>query len=381
MTSLVAPLALFGIGLLLVAGTIRIAARVGLSRDRRSGPQQFHVHDVSRLGGIPIALSLGAWIATAGFTAMPAAEDVLLIGALIPALLAGLAEDFTHRIGAATRLLLTMVCAGFAWAMLGLQVTRLGPDAIDAMLGAVPVLSLMVTLLFVGGAAHALNIIDGYNGLAGSYVLLALAAILTVAQGVGDARVVMLASGALAATAAFFVFNFPYGRIFLGDGGSYLLGTVLGFLLVMLVHRNPGVSPWFAALLLVYPVWETLFSMYRKIVLRGQSAMQPDGMHLHMLVYKRLVRVNGVRTGRRKVLMNSATSLYFAIANLIVALFAIAFWDSTATLVMGFIAAIAAYMAIYGALVRFRAHWLSLRWIWTRRPGEPQTEAAYDNAL
>lgn len=381
MTMLSSALVLFGSSLVLVAVTIVAAARSGLSQVRRDGPQQFHEHPVSRLGGVPIAIGLGIWITTDGLQEPPTSAGVLLIAALLPAFFAGLAEDVTHRVGAGARLLLTMIGAGFAWTVLDLQVTRLGPDAIDAALGALPLLSLLVTLLFVGGAAHALNIVDGYNGLAASYVLLVLGAILMVALRVGDAQVATLAAGTMAATAAFLVFNFPYGKIFLGDGGSYLLGTVLGFLLVMLVHRNPEVSPWFAALLLVYPVWETLFSMYRKIVLRGQSAMQPDGVHLHMLVYKRLVRSNGVRGERQRRLMNSTTSLYFAAANFAVAAFAVAFWNSTVTLALAFLAAVATYIATYAALVRFRARRLAVRRVWTHRPEDLDVEAAYENAL
>ena len=86
--------------------------------------------------------------------------------------------------------------------------------------------------------------------------------------------------------------NYPRGRIFLGDGGAYLVGLVLAVLSVLLVHRNSGVSPWFPLVLLAYPIWETLFSMYRRKA-RGHSTGRADALHLHSLVYRRVVRWRG----------------------------------------------------------------------------------------
>ena len=95
----------------------------------------------------------------------------------------------------------------------------------------------------------------------------------------------------LGALLGFLVFNYPSGRIFMGDGGAYLLGFWLGELSVLLVVRNPDVSPWFPIVLLAYPVVETLFSIYRRKFLQGRSAGRPDAMHLHQLIYRRLARV------------------------------------------------------------------------------------------
>ena len=72
----------------------------------------------------------------------------------------------------------------------------------------------------------------------------------------------------------FFVWNFPAGLIFLGDGGAYFLGFYLAELAILLLHRNPEVSPMFPLLLCIYPVFETLFSIYRR-----KCAARPAGRH------------------------------------------------------------------------------------------------------
>lgn len=358
---------LFVLSFLLGRAVISVARHLNLGADSSPGVQRFHSHWVPRLGGVPIFVALALWILLIGDSIQPdPSRPFKWILCLLPAFAAGLVEDLTARVGSWPRLLATMTGAAIAWWLIDVQIVRLGPDLLDGWLAASPLLSLAITVLFVGGGAHALNIIDGYNGLAGSYAILVLFAILMVASRVDDIRLMYLSAGAIAATLGFFVLNFPYGRIFLGDSGAYLLGTVIGYLLAVLVYRNPEVSPMFAAVLLVYPVWETLFSIYRKKILRGTSPMQPDGMHLHMLIYKRLVRTNqGNPSAHLKIHMNSATTLYTLTLSAITIAFAITFWRSTAALFLVFAIFIAAYMALYFALVRFRSPpALSLRAVW-----------------
>ncbi len=86
----------------------------------------------------------------------------------------------------------------------------------------------------------------------------------------------------LGALLGFLVFNYPSGRIFMGDGGAYLLGFWLGELSVLLVVRNPDVSPWFPLMLLALPSrGDPVLNLSEALFLSGHSAGRPDGMHLH----------------------------------------------------------------------------------------------------
>lgn len=358
---------LFSLSFVLGLAVIAAARRFNLGADRHGGVQRFHTHWVPRLGGVPIYVAISMWILLVVDEIQPDfARSLMWVLCLTPAFAVGLMEDLTQKVGSWPRLATTMFGAALAWWLLHAQVVRLGLPVLDQWLAATPLLSLAVTMLFVGGAAHAINIIDGYNGLASSYAIAVLMAILVVAGKVGDIKLVYTTAGAIAATLGFFVLNFPSGRIFLGDSGAYLLGTLISFLLTILVARNPDVSPMFAAVLLVYPVWETLFSIYRKKMLRGTSPMQPDGLHLHMLVYKRLIRSNGARlSARRKIHMNSATSVYALALSATTAAFAITFWQDTVALFAVFSLFIVAYVSLYSSLVRFRTpRQLSLRFVW-----------------
>jgi len=152
----------------------------------------------------------------------------------------------------------------------------------------------------------------------------------------------------MASTIGFLVWNYPKGVLFAGDGGAYFLGFAIAELAVLLVHRNSEVSPWFALLVLWYPVWETLFSMYRRKAIRGRSPADPDGLHLHTLVYRRVVRL-----GHRPVTRNAVTTLLMVALSLTTVIPALLFWDETWVLQAFAVLFGLAYVVLYRQIVRF----------------------------
>jgi UDP-N-acetylmuramyl pentapeptide phosphotransferase/UDP-N-acetylglucosamine-1-phosphate transferase len=199
---------LFSLSLALGLAVIALARRYNVGADSHTGVQRFHDHWAPRLGGVAIYVSLSLWILLVVDEIQPDfARALTWVLCLTPAFAIGLVEDLTQKVGSWTRLMTTMGSAALAWWLLSAQVVRLGLPALDAWLAATPVASLLVTMLFVGGAAHALNIIDGYNGLASSYAIAVLMAILVVAGQVQDIKLVYVAAGAIAATLGFFVLN------------------------------------------------------------------------------------------------------------------------------------------------------------------------------
>jgi UDP-N-acetylmuramyl pentapeptide phosphotransferase/UDP-N-acetylglucosamine-1-phosphate transferase len=253
------------------------------------------------------------------------------------------------------RLLVTFLSAGLAFFFLDARVSQLDLPGIDWALQ-FTLISFVFTLFAVGGFAHATNIVDGFNGLAGVVALIYLGSIAYVASIVGDTTILWSASIVAATMFGFLVLNYPKGLIFLGDGGAYLIGFLIAELAVMLVHRNTEVSPWFALTLLSYPIFETFFSMYRKRLLRRQSPGEPDGLHLHMLIHKRLVRGYGQHNGTRaRFWANAMTSPYLWALALCSAVPAILFWSSTAMLQLSAVMFAALYLWLYWRIVRFKA--------------------------
>jgi UDP-GlcNAc:undecaprenyl-phosphate/decaprenyl-phosphate GlcNAc-1-phosphate transferase len=279
--------------------------------------------------------------------------SLMLFACAAPGFAGGLVEDFTKRAGALMRLVLTAIAATLGVALLGARITHVDIPGLDFLL-AMPAVSFVVTVFAITGVAHATNVIDGLNGLAGFVGLLAAIALAIVAAIVGDSLVFLPTCLLAASIAGFLPVNFPRGRIFLGDGGAYLVGLVLAVLSVLLVRRNAEVSAWFPLVLLAYPVWETLFSMYRR-KLRGRSTGKADALHLHSLVYRRVVRWRGYTASSSDyVTRNSLASLYLWPLPAACFFYALAFWSNSLALQLGTACFAVLYVVAYRRVVQLR---------------------------
>lgn len=313
-----------------------------------SGPQKHHCQPTPRIGGLAIKAGLIAGGAVMLFAdAIPAEHDFgLLLLAALPAFLGGLVEDVTKKVGVFERLLCTMLASGVAGWLMGAILIRLDIPVVDPFLtwGA---LAIGLTIFAIAGVANAINILDGYNGLVGGFSVIALAAMAWVANQIGDSLVFSVAITLIGAILGFLYWNWPGGRIFLGDGGAYIIGFFLGELSVLLVVRNPEVSPWFPLLMLIHPVIETCFSIFRRKVRAGRSPGEPDNEHLHQLVYRKIGREGGTRLSH-----NSRVAKFFWGATASIAVLGSLWWRSTEVLMMLALTYCLAYVVVYISLAQ-----------------------------
>ena len=82
----------------------------------------------------------------------------------------------------------------------------------------------------------------------------------------------------MGALVGFLFWNYPRGRVFLGDAGAYFIGFMYAELSIQLVARNSDISPWYVIMLAGYPIVDTLFAMYRRGVVRHVPLMAPDAL-------------------------------------------------------------------------------------------------------
>ena len=321
--------------------------RIGIDGNL-SGVQKFHTIPTPRLGGVGVyvAVGLGAFLID---------NDMILLLWLSgsAAFLGGVLEDITAKITPFWRLMLTFVSAVTAFVLVEAQLRRVGVVGFNELFAASTIAAALFTAFAVGGVAHSINIVDGYNGLMLGTCLIAFAAFGLLAYQLGDTWLLQLCLLGGAAALGLFVLNFPFGLIFCGDGGAYFLGFWLAEIAVLTVFRHEAVSPWFGFMVMAYPIVETLFSMYRKKVLRGMSPGLPDGAHLHMLVYKRIIRYRARNTTISLVLQNAATAPIMWLFSIGCAIWAINAWDSTINLLLGLLIFTVLYVLLYRRLVKF----------------------------
>jgi UDP-N-acetylmuramyl pentapeptide phosphotransferase/UDP-N-acetylglucosamine-1-phosphate transferase len=280
---------------------------------------------------------------------------MLLAG--IPAFAWGLAEDCTDRVSVLHRLLATMFSGLLAWYLTGVSMQATGLPPLDWLLGFTPV-AVLFTAVAVGGVANAINIIDGFNGLASGALVIMLGAMGLIAMGVGDVPVASVCLIVAACTLGFGAVNWPFGKIFLGDGGAYLLGFLLAWIAVLLPMRSGHVNGWATMLVCAYPVLEVAFSVRRRRRRVNHPAWQADKAHLHHLLHRRVIGRSAPRASAP--LRSGLTSVLCWLYCLVPAGWAVIFAHDTPMLAVGFCLAVLLYAAIYARLTQFRWCWSAL---------------------
>ncbi|MGE4610090.1 MAG: glycosyltransferase [Paracoccaceae bacterium] len=285
-TSMIAPILGFLVSFIVSVVIVRTKHLHGRFKlDTGDGVQKFHKSPTPRVGGISLALGyFVVWLSMEGET-----RDLFgLVGlAGIAPLAFGMAEDLTQRVGA--RLLAT-ITSGLGFAMLtGYTIDSVDVYGVDAVLR-IPLFAFAFTAFAIGGAANSINIIDGFHGLASGTLIIIFLSFALAGWRVGDAVFVQLALLMAAIVGGFFVVNFPYGKLFLGDSGAYFTGYLMAILAVMLPARNSEVSPWVSLLILGYPVTETIVSMVRRSRGTASHPGEPDDAHLHHIVHRNWAR-------------------------------------------------------------------------------------------
>ena len=319
-----------------------------------AGIQKFHALPTPRIGGVALFTSLLVCLAIelilhpANFSSSLGLTYFIL--ACVPVFFGGIIEDVTKNVGVAQRLLFSIASALTAIWLLGGLIDRSHINALDNLLILAPV-AVAFTVLGIAGVCNAMNIIDGYNGLSAGYATIALAAIACIAFQVNDQLVLTLSLGLMGGLLGFLCWNWPHGKIFMGDGGAYLLGFSLAELAILLLYRNPAVSPWFTAIILAYPIIETLFSMFRRKFITRTKTGLPDAAHFHQLLFFKILHGQQYTNTKQLTHTNSRVALFIWPPALIVSIVGTLFWQSTAILMPLTLAGCVVYVLIYYKLL------------------------------
>jgi UDP-N-acetylmuramyl pentapeptide phosphotransferase/UDP-N-acetylglucosamine-1-phosphate transferase len=315
--------------------------------DLSHGIQKFHTTPTPRVGGLPIVVGLSvAWVIST-----PEIKHILtpILIAGLPAFLFGLAEDITKRVGVLARLLATMASGLLAWWLTDYSLSRVDVWGVDWLLK-YTLISVAFTSFAVAGVANAINIIDGFNGLASTMATLALAGFAVIAWSVGDATLASVAIILAACVWGFFWVNWPFGKLFLGDGGSYFVGFALAWVAVLLIERNPTVSPFAALLVCIHPVSEVLLSIFRR-KLKKMNPGHPDRLHFHSIVKQRYVRRWFGNLSFE--LRNSITGVFVGFMTLTAIFIASLVNQNSLLSLLAVLALAMGYVAIYARMIRF----------------------------
>ncbi len=304
--------------------------------DDIAGPQKIHQGTVPRIGSI--AIVVGLFVSLAFIPNVSTSLFVLLIIAAMPVFVAGIAEDLTGSVSAKLRLVASLISGClFCW-ITGYQITSVGIESLSPVL-AMPFLSFVLTSVAVGAMVNALNIIDGLNGLASTTTVFMIASFGALSARFGDSELQVICFLIVSVNLGFLIWNFPFGKLFLGDGGAYFLGAMAAGIAVVLPERNDEISPFSSMLIIIYPFYELVRSTTRRIVAKGYQALEPDDKHLHSMIYKLI----SSRVSMTKPFQNSFAAVLVLILPMLCCFWAVTFANERSFLISGIFAFILLY--------------------------------------
>jgi UDP-N-acetylmuramyl pentapeptide phosphotransferase/UDP-N-acetylglucosamine-1-phosphate transferase len=331
--------------------------------DQEHGPQKLHSGSIARIGGLGIYLSLLIVVITKFLLEKnPDPAFLIFFVCTVPCFFIGIREDLTKKVGVKLRLLFTAISAAIGIYFLDGLIYSVDLPIVDDLLK-MRWFCYLLTIFAITGISNAYNIIDGLNGLASMAGIVSLLAIYYVANLFGDQYIIFLAQILIASILGFLLLNYPKGRIFLGDAGAYLIGFCSGFLSLLLVDRHEEISPWFALLINFYPIFETLYSIFRRRINKKQDPTAPDAEHFHSLVYFWLKSRNPENNSNGQKLAlwvnNSQASTMLWLLPIMCAIPAVLFFDNSTILKLFSGLFCLSYILIYRFLIRSHTYSLT----------------------
>ncbi len=288
-----------GTALISLLGTLAIIRSPGKTgMDAPDGRRKRHEKPVSRLGGGPIflALMLGALALVAlRYFELRSLLPLLISCALVFAV--GFMDDL-RPLGARVKLLGQVAVALLLYAM-GVSIEVLsnpfGQGAVQLGWWSLP-----LTVFWLVAIPNIINLIDGMDGLAGGFGMFLTLTLAFVGYLGGNSEVMLLSVLMAGGLAGFLFFNLPPARIFLGDGGAYLLGFFIAATSLRSSQKGSVIAALFVIIIaLGVPILDTFFAILRRAI-RGVPIFSADAEHIH----HRLILL-GYSKGRALVAMYS----------------------------------------------------------------------------
>jgi len=285
----------FTITLLLVPCINRLGSKFSLF-DKPNNRKQ-HEIPIVRVGGLAIMLAIFSSITLTsifGLFDINIGKDIVLIFIFSSLLfLIGFLDDL-FSISFLKKLICQILVASFAWKV-GLRINEidllwLNPEFMNLKIS--PFFSLLLTNIWVVGIINAFNWLDGLDGLATGITLITSIGLMFVSfsiNNIGDA--LFLIFSLIGSCLGFLIFNYNPAKIFMGDGGSYLMGSLMAFISIFiynsdLIYGSSSLDLITLMLIFFVPLFDMTYVVFHRIA-SGKLPFLPDRQHIH----HRLLRI------------------------------------------------------------------------------------------
>jgi len=248
-----------------------------------SATQRVHEGEVPRLGGLILIIGLFSFlIFSQGHTDNKFLYTLLVTST--PLYIIGLKEDLMHNTKALNRLTVMFLISFLFFYNYEIIFPKIEVPLVGDLFENSPIITFLFYSLCSVILMNGNNLIDGANGLMVITNLMQCLSLIVLMHFVGNfdllSNIILLKICLL----VFLLFNYPLGKIFMGDLGAYFVGFFIGAITIDFFGRNPTLHPINAVLILFYPTFELFFSIIRKFV-KKNNPLLPDHEHLHLKIF------------------------------------------------------------------------------------------------
>ena len=255
-----------------------------------SKPQAFHKDAISRSGGIACIICLFVYFGINHLIFSNIPYEYLFVCTSL--FLIGCLDDIKIKISPNVRLMMMVIFLILFITFLPIKIFNIDLIFLNLLLEnkIFSTFFLLLCFLFIINGA---NLIDGFNGLLGINILIINCVLLFINLDNEQFEFSFFLIAQIIILISFLLFNFPKAKMFLGDSGSYLFGSLVALNTISTNNLSPQISSFFFCILLFYLFFEVFFSFFRKIS-QNKSPMLPDKNHLHMLSFIKLSKTFGL---------------------------------------------------------------------------------------
>jgi len=265
----------------IVVLTVPFIRRYALGRKLGNKPNGRSIHPASipHLGGVGLTCGIiGALVLAGLLTTEIDGEAWVFLGTAMPGAVFIIGLGFIDDLKSlkAVQKLVVQIAASIILALAGVRFF-LGYPPVDTL---API-AFLVTVFYLVGVTNSVNLIDGHDGLAAGICLIASGSLAYLGHNLGAPIAMALSLAVMGACLAFLVFNFPPGKIFMGDTGSLFLGMSLGLVScsISAIHPSPRTT-MAVAFILAVPLLDTTLAVARRLIMRV-PIFGADCLHVH----------------------------------------------------------------------------------------------------
>lgn len=280
---IIAFIAATAISLLVIPALIKLASVTGLID--KPNERKVHSKPIPVIGGLAIGTTIVLALFVSRLFQSAVSDYAIVITSSMLLMLVGILDDKLN-LRASHRLIMQMICA-YAIAATGIRITTLFGILGIGELGVYG--SYALTIFLICGVVNAFNLIDGIDGLAGFMSLVGFLLFGYLAWMLGNYTLLVIIAVFVGAIIGFLRYNLSKNKIFLGDGGSLLLGFILvslGIELIGIAKSNDAVEVSDAIAIVfgvfLIPVLDSLRVYYVRMK-NGFSPFRADKSHIHHL--------------------------------------------------------------------------------------------------